>query len=279
MVPMSAGCRYDHRVPLTDVVLPELFRVIDLLGVLLNGILGAMVAREYKLDIIGLVSLAIASALGGGMVRDLLLQAGPPVAIADPAYLGVACAGALFVYLFWPRGPVWKYTSVVLDGLVLGTWSATGAIKTLAAGFGWEAALLLGVMTAVGGGAIRDICVGRIPGIFGGSPLYATPAIASSVLAVIAFKLGVPNMGMIACTIVGCAFTVLAWARRWMLPRVDDHLEFTLTSEQLRKLLRRARVIGEARGRRDEQQRQDERTVVLGEGGEDQQAASPSGEE
>ncbi len=261
---------YDRRVPLTDVVLPELFRVIDLVGVLLNGILGAMVAREYKLDVIGLVALAIASALGGGMVRDVLLQSGPPVAIADPAYLGTACVGALFVWLFWPQGPVWKYTSVVLDGLVLGTWSATGAIKTLAAGFGWEAALLLGVMTAVGGGAIRDICVGRIPGIFGGSPLYATPAILSSILAITAFELGVPNLGMIVCTVVGCAFTVLAWARGWMLPSVDEYLTFTLTSEQLRKMMRRARVIGEARGRRDELKRQDERTAgTLG--GDDQQ--------
>ncbi|MBD4567083.1 trimeric intracellular cation channel family protein, partial [Xanthomonas citri pv. citri] len=73
--------------------------LVDLLGVLTNGILGGVVARQLRMDLVGFVVLAIVSGLGGGMLRDTLLQQGFPVALTNPAYLTSALAGALIAYL------------------------------------------------------------------------------------------------------------------------------------------------------------------------------------
>lgn len=234
---------------LTDINIPELFRTLDLLGVLLNGILGGMVAREHRFDIIGFSALAITSALGGGMLRDVLLQSGPPLAVSDPWYITTAVIAAAIAYAIPPRGRFWNYGSAVLDGLVLGTWAATGTIKTLALGFSWPPALLLGVMTAVGGSAIRDISIGRIPAIFGGHHLYATPALVASVIALFFAQADLPNIGMLASTIIGCAFALFARWRKWTLPMANEDTRISLTPEQVRKLVRWSIRRGEQRAR------------------------------
>ncbi len=101
-------------------VLPDVFRGIDLLGVLLNGVLGGTIARRKRFDIVGFAILAIVSALGGGMLRDTLLQAGPPVALTDPFYLGTALLGAVVAFLLPLGGRWWHRLFVVGDGVVLG---------------------------------------------------------------------------------------------------------------------------------------------------------------
>ena len=137
--------------------LPDLFRVIDLLGVLLNGILGGRIARIKRFDAVGFMVLAIMCALAGGMLRDIMLDQGPPVALTDPFYLGTALVGALIAMLWRLNSRFWRIALVIADGTVLGCWAATGALKTLNAGLGVGPAILLGIMTAVGGGMIRDI--------------------------------------------------------------------------------------------------------------------------
>lgn len=225
--------------------LPDFFRVIDLLGVLLNGILGGRLARAKGFDAVGFAVLAIMSALAGGMLRDVLLQAGPPVALTDPYYLGTALTGAFIAML-------WKFDSrpsriamVVADGTVLGCWAATGALKTLSAGFGILPALMLGIITAVGGGAIRDISAGNIPQVFGGNNLYATPAAVSAAIMVAFSGFSQPTIGMLVATIVGSAFTMLSHWRRWQLPSTGDWT-LTITSTQLRRFMRTSsiRIIG-----------------------------------
>ena len=159
-----------------DEAIPELLRVLDLLGVLANAILGGGIARQHRLDPIGFASLAIFSGLGGGMLRDVLLQHGPPVALTDEAYLPVALAGAAIAFVLrWESTRV-KRLGTLIDALALGCWAAVGSQKTLLFGFGWLPAVLLGAVTAVGGGAVRDVIVGQMPTIFGGNTLYATCA-------------------------------------------------------------------------------------------------------
>ncbi len=155
----------------------EVFRVLDLTGVFASALLGGVIARQAKLDPIGFAVLAVLSGLGGGLIRDVLLQHGPPVALTDYAYLLTAFAGAAVSYLIRVRGRVWDRVWPIVDALALGTWAAAGAQKTLGVGLGWLAAILLGTITAVGGGAVRDVVLRRIPGILGGNTLYATCAI------------------------------------------------------------------------------------------------------
>lgn len=126
------------------------FDVVDLLGVLTNGILGGVVARQLRMDLVGFVVLAIVSGLGGGMLRDTLLQQGFPVALTNPAYLTTALAGALVAYPM-VFGSKWTFRALfVADCLSVGCWAATGTVKALGAGLAWPPAILLGVVTAVG---------------------------------------------------------------------------------------------------------------------------------
>jgi uncharacterized membrane protein YeiH len=195
----------------------EVLRVIDLAGVFGNALLGGIVAREQRMDPIGFVALAILSGLGGGMIRDTLLQHGPPVALTDYSYVATALVGAIVAFLVPGHERIWSRTFPVVDALALGCWAAAGAQKTLDVGLSWLPAILLGTITAVGGGALRDLTVRRIPQIFGGNTLYATCAVAASVVVVIFSYTGHASAGTITATFVGAALCLLARWRGWQL--------------------------------------------------------------
>lgn len=214
----------------------EVFRVIDLTGVLLNGVLGGKLARSKHFDAVGFVILAIMSAMGGGIVRDVMLQAGPPVALTDPFYISTALVGAAIAFLWKMDSKFWAVALLLADGIVLGSWAATGAMKTLALGFGVMPAIMLGITTAVGGGMIRDVTAGKVPMVFGGNNLYATPAFVSALVMVIFYVYGYPVIGMIAATVIGSSFTVIAHWRNWQLPVTSDW-SLSITPRQLRRLL------------------------------------------
>ena len=202
--------------PLSDV-----FRVIDLTGVFANAALGGVIARKERLDPIGFGVLAILSGLGGGIIRDTLLQHGTPIALTDYAYILTALGAAALTFAVRVEGRLWNRVWPVVDAIALGTWAATGAQKTLAVGLGWLPAILLGTITAVGGGMIRDVVLGRVPGILGGNTLYATCAIAASAIMVLFQHEGHPTPGLVVATIAGGALCLLARWRGWTLPAGD----------------------------------------------------------
>lgn len=220
----------------SSVALNDVFRVIDLTGVLLNGILGGKLARSRHFDAVGFVVLAIMSAMGGGIIRDLMIAQGPPVALTDPLYISTALVGASIAFLWKLESKFWIVALILADGIVLGTWAATGAMKTLSAGFGVMPALMLGITTAVGGGMIRDVSAGKVPMVFGGNNLYATPALVSAGIMVFLYSMGLPMIGMIAATVVGSSFTVVAHWRNWQLPILDDW-SLSVTPKELRRML------------------------------------------
>ncbi|WP_188113061.1 trimeric intracellular cation channel family protein [Mycobacterium simiae] len=197
--------------------LGEVFQVVDLTGVFGNAVLGGIVATEERLDPVGFAALAMLSGLGGGLIRDALLQHGPPVALTDYVYLIVAIAGAIIAFLVPVYGRAWNLAFPVIDAIALGTWAVAGAQKTLATGLGWEAALLMGTITAVGGGTLRDIAVRRTPQIFGGNTLYATCAVIASGVMVLFAYYGRATMGAVIATAVGATLCLLARWRGWQL--------------------------------------------------------------
>ncbi|HEY0400552.1 MAG TPA: trimeric intracellular cation channel family protein, partial [Blastococcus sp.] len=202
----------------SDAALTELFRGIDLTGVLANAVLGGVLARGQRFDPVGFGALAIMSGLGGGMIRDTLLQRGTPVALTDYAYILTALAGAAIAFLVRIEGPVWDRVFPFVDALALGCWASAGASKTLGSGLGWLPAVLLGTITAVGGGMLRDVVLRRIPGIFGGNTLYATSALLAGGVMVVVYDLGRPSLGLVVSTLVGAGLTLLARWRGWQLP-------------------------------------------------------------
>jgi uncharacterized membrane protein YeiH len=202
-------------------LIPGSLRALDLVGVFLNGVLGGTIARQRRFDLVGFAILAIVSALGGGILRDTLLQQGPPVALTDPWYLTTALLGALVAFVVPLQGRWWNRTYLVGDSLVLGCWAAVGAGRALEADLGVLPAVLLGVTTAVGGGMIRDVVVGQVPAVFGGNTLYATSAVFACLVLIPLHEAGYQTLGVYAAIVVGAGLSLLARWRRWMLPDAD----------------------------------------------------------
>jgi uncharacterized membrane protein YeiH len=205
-------------VQIPDAALHELFRAVDLAGVLANAVLGGAKARSERLDPVGFASLAIVSGVGGGLIRDTLLQRGPPIALTDEAYILTAVTGATIAFFVNVEGRSWDLTFPLVDAVALGCWAASGSEKTLASGFGWLPAVLLGTITAVGGGIARDVVLRRIPAVFGGNTLYASAALIASGVMVALHRLGRPSAGLVAATVTGASVCLIARWRGWRLP-------------------------------------------------------------
>jgi len=192
--------------------------VVDLAGVLGNAILGGIAARSARLDLVGFVVLATLSGLGGGIIRDTLLQQGAPLALTEPQYLVLALVGAAIAFVVRFTGRWSRRTLTLIDALAVGCWAAVGAQKALAAGLGWLPAILLGVITAVGGGMVRDLFLLRVPAIFGGNTLYATGALIASAEMVILVQVGQPNIGFAVAIVTASAISLVARRQGWRLP-------------------------------------------------------------
>ncbi|MDQ0380481.1 trimeric intracellular cation channel family protein [Amycolatopsis thermophila] len=196
----------------------QVTRYLDLAGVFACAMLGGAIARVERLDLFGFLVVGSVSGLGGGVIRDTLLQHGTPVALTDYAYLTTALAGALLSFVISISESAWDKLFTALDAAVIGFWAVTGAQKTLAAGLGWLPAILLGTTSAVGGGALRDILLRRVPAVFGGTPLYGTVAAAVAATMVICTDLGVPLVGIVVGVVGALLFRVAAVRFGWNLP-------------------------------------------------------------
>ena len=146
--------------------------------------------RVTRLDIVGAITLGMVTAIGGGIVRDLLIGAVPPATFSDWRYLVVATAGGLIAFGLgrWLQRLTLPIT--VLDAAGLSLFAVTGASKALDYGLGAIQAVILGAITGVGGGTMRDVLVRRIPAVLH-SELYAIPAIIGAGITVAAVRSGV----------------------------------------------------------------------------------------
>ncbi|MGV8847299.1 trimeric intracellular cation channel family protein [Tessaracoccus sp.] len=207
---------------MTDVALTSFLQYLDLIGVLFNAMVGAVIARNARLDPLGFGVLAVMSGLGGGLIRDTLLQAGPPLAIVDWRYFTTAIAGALIVTLVRIEGRWWERLYPPIDALAVGCWAAAGAAKTIGLGHGWLPAILMGTITAVGGSFVRDMVLRQVPAILGGNTLYATWAIVAAAITVAGAELGQTALGSVIATLVGAGLVLLSRYKHWALPQGDD---------------------------------------------------------
>jgi uncharacterized membrane protein YeiH len=197
--------------------IPDLIAFFDLLGVLANGLLGGAVARRYQLDPVGFTVLAVVSALGGGAIRDVLLNV-QPVALTDLRYLTVALAAAAIAYLVRLEGRRWRQVFPWVDAVALGTWAVVGTQKALLHDIHWLPAILLGVLTACGGGVVRDMMLGNVPVILQRSELYATAAFAGGVTLVLLHLVTTGPLASLGALLVGGGVCLLSRKRGWMLP-------------------------------------------------------------
>jgi uncharacterized membrane protein YeiH len=170
---------------------PPLLLALDLSGTFVFAVNGALTGlRAARLDIIGMVTLGIVTAVGGGIVRDVLIGAVPPAAFKYWPYLAVAAGGALLTFFFSRVLRRFTLPIDLLDAAGLSLFCVTGATKSLQYGLGVVPAVILGVVTGVGGGTIRDVLVRRVPTVLT-SGLYAIPALVGAAITVIAVQTGV----------------------------------------------------------------------------------------
>jgi uncharacterized membrane protein YeiH len=168
--------------------------VLDLAGTFAFALNGALTAvRTAHLDIVGVITLGMITAVGGGIIRDVLLGALPPATFVDWRYLAVAATGGLIAFLFsrWltrVRNPI-----DVLDAAGLSLFAVTGAGKALELGVGPAQAIILGAVTGVGGGTLRDVLIRQVPSVLS-SGLYAIPALVGAALFVVADRVGVQDV-------------------------------------------------------------------------------------
>jgi uncharacterized membrane protein YeiH len=150
----------------------------DLAATFLAAVTGALAALRKRYDLVGVVVLALVTALAGSMLRDLLLQRGPPAALVDARYLGAVLAGAAAAAAFRSHLHRLRLVFSLADALALGIYGVLGTQKTLAAGLPVLAALLLGTINSVGGSVVRDVLVREEPLLFKPGEWYALAAFA-----------------------------------------------------------------------------------------------------
>lgn len=199
-------------------VLPLAFW-LDLLGTFVFGISGALVAVRRSLDIFGIAVLSVAAGLAGGMIRDMLLGATPPTALQDPRYLLAALAAGGCVFLGHRLLERLNKPVMVLDALGLGVFAVSGCQKSLLFGLDPLPAILLGVLTAVGGGATRDLLVVEVPRVLR-EEVYALAAMVGAVIVVAGAALGFPETWTaVAGVAAAFAVRVISVWRGWRAPR------------------------------------------------------------
>ena len=192
--------------------------VLELLGVFVFALSGASLAVEKQLDLFGVLVLAAVTALGGGLLRDVLLGDTPPVALRESRYLVVALVAGVVVFLGASRVAHIATTVRVFDAAGLGLFVATGTAKALHDGMGAVPAITLGCLTGIGGGMARDVLVGVVPVVLR-RELYAVPAVLGAAVVTVGDGVGASGAATAAlAAVVVFTLRLLGVWRDWHFP-------------------------------------------------------------
>lgn len=193
--------------------------MLDLAGTFVFALSGALAGVKRGLDFFGIVVLSFAAASSGGIARDLLIGATPPAAISDWRYLVVAlCAGTLT--FFWHAAIEKVQDSVlVFDAAGLALFAVAGTQKALAFNLNPVMAAVLGMVTGIGGGIVRDVLLNEVPAVLR-AEIYAVAALAGAMVVVAGYLLSLPTTAVAVVGAFLCfAIRMLALRRNWQLPR------------------------------------------------------------
>lgn len=200
---------------------------LDLVGTFVFALSGAMAGVRHRLDVFGVLVLAFAAGNAGGITRDLLIGSVPPAAIADWRYVVISLLAG--VATFWRYGTVRRLQNAVLlfDAVGLAVFAVSGALKAVEFGLNPVAAVLLGTLTGIGGGMLRDILVAQVPTVLR-AELYAVAALAGAAVVVGGRLLDLPSAPLAVAGAALCfALRLVALRRGWGLPIArpadDDH--------------------------------------------------------
>ena len=196
---------------------------LDLIGIAAFAVSGAFVAVDKKLDIFGVVFVAAITALGGGFIRDALLGTTPAAALTDWRYLVTPLVVGLVVFYVHPAVARLSRLFLLVDAAGVGLFAVAAARKALDHGVGAAGACGIGLITAIGGGMLRDVIVREIPSVLHDREIYATPALIAAGLVAAGDGLGIDNVVVAVVSIaVAFALRVLGQWRNWTVPTSAD---------------------------------------------------------
>jgi len=190
--------------------------VIELSGVFVGALSGGLAAVRKQFDVFGILVLAWAAGLGGGILRDVLIGATPPVGISDWRFISVACLAGMVMYFFNPRLERARRMILVLDAGALALFAVSGTLKALELGLNGVAAMSAGIITGIGGGVLRDVLIGEVPVVLHERQLYAVPAVVGAALTTALWAGGVLTVAT-ALGAVGVVFALRVAALRFRL--------------------------------------------------------------
>lgn len=200
---------------------PSVQHSLDLAGIFVFAISGALLAVRKNFDVFGIAVLAEVTGLGGGLIRDLVIGAVPPAAFTDLGYFTMPLVATVLVFFLHPHVERIQGSVNVFDAAGLGLFCVTGTVKAHEYGLGLTASAALGLATAAGGGVLRDVLANEVPSLLRWDrDLYAVPAIVGATTVAVCIRFDVLN-GLTSVLAVVTAFVLRLLAMRfhWRAPR------------------------------------------------------------
>lgn len=192
--------------------------VLDLIGTFVFALSGALAGVKRQLDLFGVLVLSFAAANSGGITRDLLIGAVPPGAFNDLRYLGTSLFAGLITFFFSSLIVELSMAVLLFDAAGLAFFAVTGALKALSHGLTPVMAIVMGMVTGIGGGMVRDMLLTEIPTVLR-AELYAVAALAAATVVVVGHLLGLPVTPVAVAALILCfGLRVLAIRYGWQLP-------------------------------------------------------------
>ncbi|GGJ47119.1 trimeric intracellular cation channel family protein [Streptomyces brasiliensis] len=211
---------------------PSVQHTLDVIGIFVFAISGALLAVRKNFDVFGIAVLAEVTALGGGLFRDVVIGAVPPAAFTDLGYFITPLFAALLVIFLHPHVERIQVGVNVFDAAGLGLFCVTGTTKAFAYGLNLTASAALGLATAVGGGVLRDVLANEVPSLLRWDrDLYAVPAIVGACIVVLCIHYDAltPFTSGVA-VVVAFVLRLLAMRYHWRAPRAWNRRS-TVTEE------------------------------------------------
>jgi uncharacterized membrane protein YeiH len=206
---------------LQELFTPSVQHALDLAGIFVFAISGALLAVRKNFDVFGIAVLAEVTALGGGLLRDLIIGAVPPAAFTDLGYFLMPLVATGLVFFLHPQVERIQVGVNAFDAAGLGLFCVTGTTKAYEYGLGLTASAALGLATAVGGGVLRDVLANEVPSLLRWDrDLYAVPAMVGATMIVLCIRFDVLNAGTSGLAVVTAfVLRLLAMFFHWRTPR------------------------------------------------------------
>ncbi|MFI6899054.1 trimeric intracellular cation channel family protein [Streptomyces sp. NPDC050256] len=214
---------------LNELFTPSVQHALDIVGIFVFAISGALLAVRKNFDVFGIAVLAEVTALGGGLFRDVIIGAVPPAAFTDLGYFTTPLLAAGLVFFLHPQVERIQVGVNVFDAAGLGLFCVTGTVKAYDYGLGLTASAALGLTTAVGGGVLRDVLANEVPSLLRWDrDLYAVPAIVGAAMIVLCIRFDALNAFTSGCAVVTAfALRLLALRYHWRAPRAYNRRSAT----------------------------------------------------